>query len=88
MYSGWFHYLHLNKLGLRKRADEMFLMIGRELMDEILSRKYCRHSSRKICDELNQLFDTDYGGSSLSVWLSELNVTTLPLNGHTCKKLF
>ena len=97
VYSGWFH--HINELpvnsarnefgneakilGEHLRADAMFVMLGRPLMNYIVSKQYCNQRNEKDCNELNQLYDTNMEGTSLAKWLSALStrkIQILPLN--------
>ena len=79
-----FWYLNEVKgLGLRKGtySDEMFVILGRTLMNKILSKKYCYQDNEQTCASLNQHFDTNAGGQSLGLWLSSIkDVSVLPLN--------
>jgi hypothetical protein len=80
-YAGWFHNIEQPNISLHKRADECFVMLGSDLVARILSKEYCYHNTKKTCDSLGQRFDTNYGGTSLGIWLSEINgVDVFPLN--------
>ena len=83
-YSGMFWNLEQAKnVGISKdaRSDEMFVILGRKLMNKIVSKEYCNHTDEKTCDSLNQRFDTNLGGVSLGLWLSKIkDVHILPLN--------
>ena len=81
-YAGWFHHIDMD-LGFHHRADEMFIILGRVLMSRIVSKRYCQHRNQKTCDSLGHIFDTNYGGTSLGLWLSKMNdVNELHLNGY------
>ena len=81
-YAGWFHNIDMD-LGYNHRADEMFILIGRLLIDRIALKRYCQHRNQKTCDSLGHIFDTNYGGTSLGIWLSKMNdVKELHLNKY------
>ena len=61
MYLGWFH-----RHGSH-RADEMFVVLGAELVDRLAARRYC--GSAGTCDRARDLVDTGYAGTSLGIWL-------------------
>ena len=80
---GWFHNMETwkSKVDEEHRSDEMFVLLGRDLVNRIVSREYCWSEERKDCDSLNQRYDTNYGGTSLGIWLSEMNdINPLPMN--------
>ena len=82
-YAGWFHNMGSwkSKVDFDHRSDEMFVLLGRDLVNRIASKSYCKSKKRKDCDSLNQLYDTNYGGTSLGIWLSEMNdINPLPMN--------
>ena len=82
-YVGWFHNMESwnSKVDYDHRSDEMFVLLGRDLVNRIASKKYCDSEERKDCESLNQLYDTNYGGTSLGIWLSEMNdIKPLPMN--------
>jgi hypothetical protein len=84
-YVGWFWNLEKAKnVGISEsgtHSDEMFVILGRTLMNEVISKEYCDHTNEKQCDSLHQLFDTNLGGRSLGLWLSFIkDVHVLPLN--------
>ena len=83
-YVGMFWYLkEIKEVGISKgaRSDEMFVILGRTLMNQIISKEYCYHTDEEKCDSLNQRFDTNYGGKTLGLWLSSIkDVNVLPLN--------
>merc|ERR1719167_220915 len=63
------------------RADEMFLLLGRDLVTRIASKPYCNHPSKIVCDSLGQLSDANCGGEAIGVWLSQMqDVNPLPMN--------
>ena len=80
-YAGWFHNIEHQKTSHQKRADETFVLLGRNIVSIITSKEYCYHNSRKSCDSFGQLWDTNYGGTSLGIWLSQIpDVHVFPLN--------
>ena len=82
-YVGWFHHMDTWKSQVDRyhRSDEMSVLLGRDLVTRIASKKYCDHDSITVCDSLGQLYDTNYGGNSIGVWLSQMNdINPLPMN--------
>ena len=80
-YAGWFHNIEQPNISRHKRADECFVMLGRSLVTSIMSKEYCYHNNQETCDSFGQRFDTNYGGTSLGIWLSEIrDVHPFPLN--------
>ena len=55
-----------------KRVDEMFVIVGREVALDIVKRKYCHPSRDSDCSRTENAFDTDFGGTSLGLWLSNV----------------
>jgi hypothetical protein len=65
LYYGWTSNDHWAKrTSIDKRMDEMFVVLGRDLIQRIAARTYC---GKIKCDIANQLVDTNYGGTSLGV---------------------
>ena len=82
-YAGWFHNMDTWKSQIDRfhRADEMFLLLGRDLVTRIASKPYCNHPSKIVCDSLGQLSDANCGGEAIGVWLSQMqDVNPLPMN--------
>ena len=82
-YVGWFHQLDTwtSKVDIDHRSDEMFVLLGRDLVARIVSKPYCEHRTKKECESLGQLFDANWGGRSLGVWLSPMkDINPLPMN--------
>ena len=85
-YAGMFWNLDkVKEVGISRdaRSDEMFVILGRTLMNQIISKEYCNDTNEQTCDSLNQRFDTNFGGTSLGLWLSsikDVDVHILPLN--------
>ena len=68
MYYGFLHEEEsATKVGLKKRMDEAFVLVGVDLVSRVSSRTYCAVSTN--CPA-NGLVDTNYGGTSLGLWLS------------------
>jgi hypothetical protein len=57
-----FCYLFGMKNYVVKRMDEMFVVLGRDLIQRIAARTYC---GKIKCDIANQLVDTNYGGTGI-----------------------
>ena len=72
-YAGWFHNIDRPTVSYHKRADEAFVMLSRMLIARIISKEYCNDDNQEKCDSLGQRFDTNYGGTSLGIWLSDIN---------------
>jgi hypothetical protein len=76
-------------LGMIHRMDEMFVILGGELVRRISARPLCSttssntssiHSSRRACDTIHGLYDTSFGGTSLGLWLTPYkDVQILPM---------
>ena len=86
-YVGWFHKIGngtkkgKEKVGANYFSDENFVLIGRGLMERVLSKKYCELRNEFKCDVLDQHFDNNYGGISLAKWLSKMDdINVLPMN--------
>ena len=82
-YVGWFHHLDTwtSKVDFDHRSDEMFVLLGRDLVARIASKPYCEHRTKKECESFGQLFDTNWGGTTLAVWLSPMeDINPLPMN--------
>ena len=83
-YAGWFHEMNTwnSQIDSHHRSDEMFVLLGRDLVTRIASKTYCEHEKKSKCDSLGQLYDTgDWAGTSLGVWLSQMkDINPLPMN--------
>lgn len=66
LYMGWKHGT-CDKPSQTCRIDEMIVIIGSELLNRLVKRKYC---NTEQCDKTTNLYDTNYGGTSLGLWLS------------------
>ena len=86
VYAGWLHTFRepqfkYYKVGMLKRADEFFVILGVRLIERIATTIYCNDTNRALCGSKSQLFDTNYGGTSLGVWLSDMkDLQIIPLN--------
>ena len=70
------------------RMDEYFVVLGRELWLRLLQREFCEEQDENLvvnkCNQTTQLYDTNFGGSSLANWLSIYDdVDWYPINRHT-----
>ena len=76
LYMGWFHGFRQHiSIGLERRSDEAFVVLGSAVRDFITHRMYCNDSD--TCDKAKDLYDTDYGGTSLGLWLSTYDQSLL-----------
>ncbi|XP_021340121.1 uncharacterized protein LOC110441333 [Mizuhopecten yessoensis] len=66
LYYGWTHGVG-SRVNIDTRIDEMFVVVGKDLLERIAKRKYC---TEKKCNANEDLIDTDFGGTSLGAWLS------------------
>jgi hypothetical protein len=99
MYFGWWHPLHvfdfksdLSNPSLLNRPDGQFILIGWELMEEILTKPYCHHKrDAQFCKTENDdvRYGNDFGDPSLGHWLGQIgNITQVRMNDrmvHTVK---
>jgi Galactosyltransferase len=91
-YIGWMHKFNKgfnktnatearNQIGTWYRMDEFFVVIGKALVGGLARRRYCHNTTTAPCNKETDLFDTNYGGTSLGLWLHAyrdvLNITTL-----------
>ncbi|KAK3581372.1 hypothetical protein CHS0354_016218 [Potamilus streckersoni] len=75
LYYGWQH-----QQGI-VRIDEMFVVLGIDLVMRISQRKIC--SAKEFECEKSELVDTNWGGTSLGRWLSSYDdVITVPDNAN------
>ena len=82
-YVGWLHRLDTwtSKVDIDHRVDEMFVLLGRDLVARIVSKPYCEYRTWKVCESLGQLFDVNWGSRSLGLWLSPMkDINPLPMN--------
>lgn len=55
------------------RHDEFLVILGRDLVGEIVKLEYCLpNTSKSYCLKRNLLFDTNYGGNSLGLWINKI----------------
>ena len=69
---------------MRYRADEMFVILGVEIARRIANRRYCGLQHLEGCNLKEDLFDTNYGGTSLGLWLTpytDVNVVAINAMG-------
>ena len=102
-YMGWLHgYPHIplrtaisNEPGVTEqqaysRMDELFVVLGKDHWKRIAARDYCHNVTQ--CNKTTQLYDTNYGGTSLRDWLASYDdVHFQPMNGlitHDCKTYY
>lgn len=82
VYMGWKHSPNANALWNGRvtrdeRVDEMFVVLGSQLVHKLAMRHYC---SRGLSCR-HGLADTNYGGTSLGMWLESYNdVVVIPMN--------
>ncbi|XP_060074753.1 uncharacterized protein LOC132554453 [Ylistrum balloti] len=69
LYYGWSHGTGCS-VDIDKRVDEMFVVLGKDLIGRIAKRRYCVGEK---CKPSVDLIDTDYGGTSIGSWLSIYN---------------
>ena len=73
VYLGWFHdgrgeRTPHSMLWVKERMDEAFVVVGMELVENIAARDYC--PDRDTCDATVGLYDTNFRGVSLGIWLT------------------
>ncbi|XP_063405746.1 uncharacterized protein LOC134689707 [Mytilus trossulus] len=66
LYYGWRHGKS-RQINRNNRVDEMFLVLGKDLISLVSNRTYC---GQKKCKNKNDLIDIDFGDTSLAEWLS------------------
>ncbi|XP_033743085.1 uncharacterized protein LOC117329304 isoform X1 [Pecten maximus] len=66
LYYGWSHGSG-KKVNTDTRMDEMFVVLGRDLIERIAKRSYCTGTK---CNANVDLIDTNFGGTSIGSWLS------------------
>lgn len=80
MYCGWLHGIYEKAPSKMNRIDEAFVVVGQTLAKRISRRRYCKINLQ--CD-LEDLIDTNFGGTSLGHWLSIYNdVIVVKLNKY------
>ena len=86
MYFGWWHPFKgdLTKPSLLNRPDGQFILIGWELLEEIITKPYCHHKrDAQFCktNNANVRYGNDYGDPSLGHWLGQIgNITQVRMN--------
>ncbi|CAG2256973.1 unnamed protein product [Mytilus edulis] len=66
LYYGWRHGKE-RYVDIDNRIDEMFLVLGKDLISLISNRTYC---GERKCKNKDDLIETNYGGNSMGDWLS------------------
>ena len=78
MYFGWWHFLEEEKEVIKPskkiRVDSQFVVIGWELLTEVIQKPYCHPSVNGECTLENPevRYDTNSGGSALGTWLGHI----------------
>tara|TARA_B110000444_G_scaffold240900_1_gene256722 strand:+ start:10077 stop:12563 length:2487 start_codon:yes stop_codon:yes gene_type:complete len=84
VYMGWKHSpaasaLWNGKITRKERMDEMFVVLGSQLVRRLALRQYCEPG--QPC--ARGLIDTNYGGTSLGAWLESYDdITAIPMNDN------
>ena len=61
--------------------DGMFVVLGRQIVGDIIQAPYCHHNRDKNCTANDYNIDMDYGGKSLALWIQRVgNPYTVPKN--------
>lgn len=69
LYYGWRHRKR-KQIDRNNRIDDMFLVLGMDLISLISKKTYCGESK---CKNKDELIETEYGGTSMAEWLSVYN---------------
>ncbi|CAC5362047.1 unnamed protein product [Mytilus coruscus] len=69
LYYGWRHGKK-KQIDRNNRIDDMFLVLGMDLISLISKKTYCGESK---CKNKDELIETEYGGTSMAEWLSVYN---------------
>ena len=95
MYFGWWHGaadIDPNKPSIDNRPDAQFILIGWDLLKEILEKPYCHHKRDAFfCKEDNEnvRYGTDHGGTSLGHWLGQIgNITGVRMNDRMVHSMY
>ena len=85
MYFGWWHpHSDIHKPSLQNRPDAQFVLIGWDVMMEVLEKPYCHHErDASFCTPSNNevRYGSDFGGTSLGHWLGQVgNITGIRMN--------
>ena len=67
LYYGWKFGSDNMTIATPNRVDEMFMVLGRELIKRLSKRKYCPGTD---CDSRNDLVEHNFGDTSMATWLS------------------
>lgn len=65
------------------RMDEFLVVLGSKLVDKILEKEYCIEDKIEICQKQGKLFDTNFAGQSLGLWLNQLQQENVKLENKT-----
>ena len=65
--------------------DEFFVVLGYNLAKRIVKRDYCDLEEGTNCNTKKKLVDTNYGGSSLGIWISEFGRRSVVVFNHNEK---
>ena len=58
----------------QNRHDEMFVILGKDLISDILQKPYCHPETFNNCTDPKILnIDTNFGGTSLGFWLENID---------------
>ncbi|XP_060071688.1 uncharacterized protein LOC132551553 [Ylistrum balloti] len=71
LYYGWTHFAREKLNAKQFYLDEMFVVVGKKLIDRIVKRNYC--TDQKGCNASIDLIETNYADTSLVSWLSIYN---------------
>ena len=74
---------YFGQINNRVRMDEFFVILGRATVDKVLSWPYCRHPNPQYCKEKKMRWDTNYGGSSLGLWLGDIQNEHAGIHGFS-----
>ena len=82
LYYGWVWKHGNRRLPSNKtRVDEALVIVGSDLVSRLIGRRYCDNLDQ--CDLQRDLYDTNYGGTSLGIWLSAYHdVSMVALNSR------
>lgn len=69
LYYGWRHGRR-KQIDMDNRIDDMFLVLGKDLISLISKKTYC---GKRTCTHTDDLIETGHGGTSMAEWLSVYN---------------
>ena len=78
LYYGFYHNEEKDKkantIAKMNRHDEMFVILGRDLIYDILQKPYCHPETSKNCNDPKMSnIDTNFGGTSLGSWIENVS---------------